>query len=92
MDKTREQYLVDLCDKLKRTIIAYSVVQAPQYRVYDNPDPTRKLVFRLEDCAKSMALTILMCLMGYKIPKSLYGLQDFSDLCGWLDENDVLDE
>ena len=91
MDKVKEQYLVEMCDRLKRNIIALAVVQEPHYHLYDNQNPIHNVRNEVESCAKDMALTILMCLMGYTIPRSLYGIHDYADLCGWLDENEVTD-
>ena len=85
----KEKYLVDLCDELKRTITAMYVVRNPHYLTYDNPDPIHNVRYETEIVAKDIALTILMCLMGYTIPKGYYGGIDYSELCGWLDDNDV---
>jgi hypothetical protein len=91
--KDEEKYLLKLLDETKRLIVADNVVRENGFGRFKEPFEDDKVHARtvggeLNEKIKDNLLTVLMVTMGYRVPKEIYSLPDYSELCDFLGSRD----
>lgn len=89
MNECKETYLIKLLEETKRLIIAENVVKENRLNRFKEPTNESRITdktagYELNEMIKNNLLTALMIEMGYRIPKIIYSLDDYSELCDFL--------
>jgi hypothetical protein len=95
LNRTKEEFLLDLLDETKRLITAWYVVKEQgiaNFREILPPEHQHHAKHAADELYEEIAaslLTSLMLVMGYRIPGTdLYRLGDYVELCDWLGEKE----
>ena len=84
----RMEHQLDLLQAVSEMVIAEKVCREKYHRFNEVDGKKERLITQINNDICDRLLTLLMVEMGYTMPKTLYSLWDYSELCGWLDERE----